>query len=159
VLVYLSLGSNVGDREQYIHAAIHGLSGRDVRIIRCAAIYLTEPREMLNQPQFLNTVLEGSTSLDPDQLLKVCLEVEEVNLRTRDISKGPRTLDIDIIFFGREIIRKHGLEIPHPRFSKRRFVLEPLAEIAPEFVDPVSGKTIRQLLQEVSDPARVERLR
>jgi len=159
VLVYLALGSNVGDREQYIHAAIQGLSDRDVQIIRCAAIYLTEPREILNQPRFLNTVLEGSTSLDPDQLLKVCLEVEEVNLRTRDISKGPRTLDIDIIFFGREIIRKHGLEIPHPRFSKRRFVLEPLAEIAPEFVDPVSGKTIRQLLQEVSDPARVERLR
>ena len=85
--------------------------------------------------------------------------VEEENLRKRDLSKGPRTLDIDIIFFGREIIRRNNLEIPHPRFSKRRFVLEPLAEIAPEFVDPVSGKTILQLLKEVSDSGQVQRLR
>jgi 2-amino-4-hydroxy-6-hydroxymethyldihydropteridine diphosphokinase len=159
MLVYLALGSNVGDRQQHIRAAIQGLSDRGIQIIRCASIYLTEPREFLNQPWFLNTVLEANTSLDPDKLLKVCLEVEEDNLRKRDISKGPRTLDIDIIFFGREVIRKPGLEIPHRRFSKRRFVLEPLAEIASEFVDPVSGRTIRQLLQEVSDPAQVERLR
>src|SRR5438093_2417711 len=159
MLVYLAVGSNIGDRQHYIRSAIQGLSARGVRTIRCASIYLTEPRDILDQPWFLNTVLEASTSLDPDQLLRACLEVEEENLRKRDRSKGPRTLDIDIIFFGREIIRMNNLEIPHPRFSKRRFVLEPLAEIAPEFVDPASGKTILQLLKEVSDPAQVERLR
>jgi len=159
MLVYLAVGSNIGDRQHYIRSAIQGLSARGVRTIRCASIYLTEPRDILDQPWFLNTVLEASTSLDPDQLLRACLEVEEENLRKRDRSKGPRTLDIDIIFFGREIIRMNNLEIPHPRFSKRRFVLEPLAEIAPEFLDPASGKTILQLLKEVSDPAQVERLR
>ena len=159
MLVYLALGSNTGDREFYIQSAIQGLSARGVPMLRCASIYLTEPRELLNQPWFLNTVLEASTSLDAEQLLQACLEVEAENSRTRDVSKGPRTLDIDIIFFGLEVIRKPNLEIPHPRFSKRRFVLEPLAEIAPEFIDPLSGKTVLQLLEEVSDPARVQRLR
>jgi len=159
MLVYLALGSNIGDREQYIRSAIQGLSARGVATLRCASIYLTEPRELPNQPWFLNTVLEASTSLDPEQLLHVCFEVEADHFRTRDVSKGPRTLDIDIIFFGREIVRSPELEIPHPRFSKRRFVLEPLAEIAPEFVDPLSGKTVFQLLKEVSDPAQVQRLR
>ena len=112
---------------------------------------------MLDQPWFLNTVVEAHTTLTPEALLQTCLEVEEENQRKRDISKGPRTLDIDIIFYGSEIIRKPGLSIPHPHFRERRFVLAPLAEIAPALIDPVSGKTAEQLLAETPDKAEIQR--
>ena len=112
----------------------------------------------MDQPWFFNTALEANTDLDPWELLRACLEVEKQNHRTRDITKGPRTLDIDIIFYGNAIVRKPGLTIPHPSFSARRFVLAPLAEIAPGFIDPVSGKTIRQLLETCNDSATVIRV-
>ena len=153
--VYLALGSNLGNREEYLWAGVRGLAARGVNIVRCASIYSTEPREVLHQPWFLNTVLEASIELDADQLLSVCLEVEKENHRIRDSVKGPRTLDVDIIFYGNRIIRKPDLEIPHPRFSSRRFVLFPMAEIGPEFTDPVSGKTVRQLLEECTDKSDV----
>jgi len=126
--------------------------------MRSASIYSTEPLEVRDQPWFLNTVVEASTPLGPEALLQTCLEVEQENRRKRDLSKGPRTLDIDIIFYGDEIIRLPDLSIPHPQFSHRRFVLEPLAEIASEFVDPMSGKTVRQLLAATSDSAEVRRV-
>ena len=153
--IYLALGSNLGDREEHLRSAIRGLQKRGIEIVRCGSIYSTEPREVLNQPWFLNTVLEASTHLAPDELLAACLDVETSNLRNRDTSKGPRTLDIDIIFYGNEIVRKQGLTIPHPSFSLRRFVLTPLAEVAAGFVDPGSGKTIRQLLEACTDSAIV----
>jgi 2-amino-4-hydroxy-6-hydroxymethyldihydropteridine diphosphokinase len=153
--LYLAVGSNLGDREAYLRAAVRGLAARSIEIVRSASVYSTEPREVLDQPWFLNSVLEASTGLDPDQVLQACLQVEKDNHRTREIGKGPRTLDIDIIFYGRDVIRKPGLTIPHPAFYGRRFVLAPLAEIAPEFVDPLSGKTIRQLLDECPDDATV----
>jgi 2-amino-4-hydroxy-6-hydroxymethyldihydropteridine diphosphokinase len=144
--VYLALGSNLGDREQYIRSGIRSLGTQGIDIVRCASVYSTEPREVLDQPWFLNTALEANTDLVPAELLRVCLDIEKQNHRRRDTIKGPRTLDIDIIFYGDLIIRQPGLTIPHPSFSSRRFVLAPLAEIAPDFVDPVSGKTIRDLL-------------
>src|SRR5438094_54666 len=149
--VYLALGSNLGDRQEHLGSAIRGLSKRGMDIIRCASVYSTEPREVLDQPWFLNTVLEVRTDLTPDELLRSCLEVEKENLRTRDTNKGPRTLDIDILFYGNEVIHKPGLSIPHPAFSGRRFVLVPLAEIAPDFVDPSSGRSVRQLLEACTD--------
>ena len=155
MLVYLALGSNIGDRESHLRSAIPGLSSHGVQILRCASIYSTEPKEVLDQPWFLNTVVEGNTSLNPAELLGSCLAVEEDNFRKRTISKGPRTLDIDIIFHGDEIVRKPGLAIPHPLFSSRRFVLEPLAEIAADFVDPISRKTVRQLLEDTTDNSEV----
>lgn len=157
MLVYLALGSNLGDRESHLKAALAGLSNRGIEITRCASVYSTEPRDIHDQPWFLNTVLEANTSLDPAELLGACLGVEEENLRLRDLNKGPRTLDVDIIFYGREMIRLPGLVVPHPRFAERRFVLEPLSEIAPEFIDPVSRKSIRELLQSTTDSAMVHR--
>src|SRR6267143_2801493 len=144
--IYLALGSNLGDRENYLLSGVRGLANRGIHIIRCASLYSTEPREILDQPWFLNTAIEGDTILAPGDLLERCLEIEKENHRSRDGTKGPRTLDIDIIFYGNEIIRRTGLTIPHPSFSARHFVLAPLAEITPDFVDPAGGKTVSQLL-------------
>ena len=110
----------------------------------------------MDQPWFLNTALEAYTDLAPAELLRVCLDIEKQNDRRRDTIKGPRTLDIDIIFYEDLIIRQPGLSIPHPSFSTRRFVLAPLAEIASDFVDPMSGKTIRDLLLLCTDQSVVD---
>jgi 2-amino-4-hydroxy-6-hydroxymethyldihydropteridine diphosphokinase len=109
------------------------------------------------EPWFLNTVVEADTSLRPEKLLETCLAVEEENFRKRGGGKESRTLDIDIIFFGDQIVNQSGLTIPHPEFRNRRFVLEPLVEIAPSFVDPVTGKTVRELFEHVTDPGAVQR--
>ena len=155
--VYLALGSNLGNREEYLRAGIRALATRGVEIVRCASVYSTEPREVLDQPWFLNTAIEATTQLLAHELLRACLEVEEENHRVRNVAKGPRTLDVDIIFYGDKIIRKPGLTIPHPSFFLRRFVLAPLAEIAPDFIDPLSRKSIRQLLDECEDQASIQR--
>jgi 2-amino-4-hydroxy-6-hydroxymethyldihydropteridine diphosphokinase len=157
--VYIALGSNLGNREEYLRAAVRGLSERQVDITVTASVYSTAPRDVLDQPRFLNTAIEADTTLSPQELLAACLDIEKNNNRIRDaaIMKGPRTLDIDIIFYGTEIIRTPDLTIPHPRFALRRFVLAPLAEIAPNFVDPVSGKTIAELLAHCPDEGDVLR--
>ena len=158
MIVYLGLGSNIGDREQHLRSGIRGLFEHGVDIIQSASLYSTEPLEVLDQPWFLNTVLEASTNLSPDELLAACLAVERANHRTRDQHKGPRTLDIDILFCGDTIINKPDLTVPHPSLSSRRFVLVPLVEIAPDFVDPFSRRTLRQLLAECPDTATVTRV-
>src|SRR5438552_16366595 len=155
--VYIALGSNLGNREEYLRAAVRGLSERQVDITGTASVYSTAPRDVLDQPRFLNTAIEADTTLSPQELLAACLDIEKKNNRLRDAAtdKGPRTLDIDIIFYGTEIVRTPDLTIPHPRFALRRFVLVPLAEIAPNFVDPVSGKTIAELLAHCPDEGEV----
>jgi 2-amino-4-hydroxy-6-hydroxymethyldihydropteridine diphosphokinase len=156
MVVYLALGSNLGDRHAYLQAGVVGLSRRGVRIIRSASLYSTEPHNMPSQPWFLNTVIQANTILSPEQLLGNCLAVEEENFRKRTGKPESRTLDIDIIFYGDQILKTSDLTIPHPEFRNRRFVLEPLAEIAPDFVDPVSGKSIRHLLENVNDPGGIQ---
>ena len=155
MIAYLALGSNLGDRRSWLASAVDSLSRRGIQIVRSASIYLTEPQEVVDQPWFLNTVVEANTLLSPEQLLETCLDVEEENSRTRTEVKESRTLDIDIIFYGDRIVRKPGLSIPHPAFRQRRFVLEPLAEIAPDFVDPITGYTVRQLLKDVYDSGEI----
>jgi 2-amino-4-hydroxy-6-hydroxymethyldihydropteridine diphosphokinase len=156
MVVYLALGSNLGNRQAYLQAALDGLARRGVQVIRSASVYSTEPHNMPAAPCFLNTVLEANTLFSPGQLLDICLAVEQENFRKRTGKTDSRTLDIDIIFYGHRILKKAGLAIPHPEFRNRRFVLEPLAEIAPDLVDPVTGKSIRQLLQDVNDPGAVQ---
>jgi len=156
--VFLALGSNIGAREEYLRAAIRDLSTRGIDLVRAAPVYSTQPLEVFDQPWFLNTVLEVRTDLNPDELLRMCLDVEKQNHRVREALKGPRTLDIDIIFYGNEIVRVPGLTIPHPNFSFRRFVLAPLAELAPDFVDPISGKTLQDLLEACADRSDVRRI-
>lgn len=153
--VYLSLGSNIGDRARNLHVALEQLAAPDLRVIRTSPAYETEPVEYTAQRWFLNQVVEAGTELLPMQLLLRIGRVERALGRVRTIPKGPRTIDIDILFYGRSIVRSARLEIPHPRMAERRFVLSPLADLAPDLRHPVTGKTIREMLD--AAPAQVVR--
>jgi 2-amino-4-hydroxy-6-hydroxymethyldihydropteridine diphosphokinase len=158
VSTFLALGSNLGAREHYLKKGIESLGMYGVEVVKTAGIYETEPREVADQPWFLNTVVQANTNLAPAQLLTVCLSIENENQRVRLRPKTARTLDIDIIFYGEQTYVGPELTIPHPRFSHRRFVLTPLVEIAPNHVDPVTGKTVGELLRQCSDESEVRRL-
>ena len=153
--IYIGLGSNVGDREERIRTGMKSLQERDITVRRSAALYWTEPRDLEDQPWFLNTVLEVRTLLEPEALLRQCLEIERALGRVRDVSRGPRPLDIDILLYKERILDLPGLTVPHPRYRERRFVLVPLVELAPDLGDPVSGLTMRQLLDLCQDTGEV----
>ncbi len=144
--VYLSLGSNIGDRARNLQAALEQLAAPDLRVVRASPTYETEPLEYAAQRWFLNLVAEAATELLPMQLLMRIGRVERALGRVRTVPKGPRIIDIDILFYGRTIVRAAKLEIPHPRMAERRFVLAPLADLAPDLRHPVTGKTIREML-------------
>jgi 2-amino-4-hydroxy-6-hydroxymethyldihydropteridine diphosphokinase len=148
--VYLSLGSNVGDRDSHLARTLERLASSDIRVLRVSSVYETEPREVPDQPWFLNQVVEIETSLFPKQLLSRLQKIEIGMGRIRMLAKGPRTVDIDILFYGHAIVSTPGLEIPHPRLADRRFVLEPLAELAPELRHPRTRQTVREMLAAVS---------
>jgi 2-amino-4-hydroxy-6-hydroxymethyldihydropteridine diphosphokinase len=155
--IYLGLGSNIGDREAQMRAAVVALGARDIAVHRTASLYATEPRDFEDQPWFLNTVLEVRTLLEPEALLERCLEVERVAGRMRDQSKGPRPIDIDVLIYRDRILDLPNLIVPHPRFRDRRFVLIPLVELAPALADPASGLTMQQLLDLCGDTGEVRR--
>jgi 2-amino-4-hydroxy-6-hydroxymethyldihydropteridine diphosphokinase len=148
-LVAISLGSNLGDREANLE-----LARKRLRTLltgyRASSAYETEPVGVPGpQPFFLNAAVVGNTELAPRALLHTLLDIERELGRSRPFPGAARTLDLDLILFGGEIVNEADLVIPHPRFRERRFVLEPLAEIAPDLRDPVTEKTVRQLLQKV----------
>jgi 2-amino-4-hydroxy-6-hydroxymethyldihydropteridine diphosphokinase len=153
--VILGLGSNMGDREGHLRETFTSLQRRRIIVLRSASLYLTEPRDYTDQPWFINTVAEVETHFDPLELLECCLLIEREAGRIRDQSRGPRPIDLDILFFGDQRIQTTDLIVPHPRYAERRFVLAPLAEIAPNFRDPISKVTIQQLLAQCPDAGEV----
>jgi 2-amino-4-hydroxy-6-hydroxymethyldihydropteridine diphosphokinase len=142
--VYISLGSNLGDREQNLHAAIDHLRKLgEVKAV--SSFYETEPVEYTSQPWFLNAAVALETELMPRQLMSRLLAIEQEMGRRRTVAKGPRVIDLDILLFGRSIVETLQLTVPHPAMHERRFVLEPLAEIAPEVRHPVFKRTVREM--------------
>jgi 2-amino-4-hydroxy-6-hydroxymethyldihydropteridine diphosphokinase len=156
-IIYLSLGSNVGDREANLRAAIGALEGAGVRVRQVSSLYETEPVDFLEQPWFLNCVVEGETRLKALELLRALREIEARMGSNKLIAKGPRLIDMDILLYGEETIDTPELQVPHPRMTKRRFVLAPLAEIAPELQHPSWSKTARDLLALTQDRSAVRR--
>ncbi len=142
--VYLSLGSNLGDRAAHLKTALDRL-GTLGKVMAVSSFYETEPVEFAAQPWFLNCAVELDTEKMPKQLLAAILDIEKEMGRRRVQKKGPRTLDIDILLFGNSVIKTQGLTIPHPAMHERRFALEPLAEIAPEARHPIFKRTVREL--------------
>jgi len=149
--VYLALGANIGERARNLERALDALEAEGVHIVRRSSLYETEPRDVRDQPWFLNLVVEAETILLPRQLLSTIRRIEKNLGRKRVIAKGPRTIDIDILLFGRFVVDTPELQIPHPRLHERRFVLEPLAELAPELRHPVTRRTAREMLGDVMD--------
>ncbi len=156
--VYLSLGSNVGDRLANLHAAIDALPPAGVRVEKVSSIYETEPVDFLDQPWFLNCVVEAETEMEPHALLQSLRTIESQLGSQKEFAKGPRKLDLDILLYGGETIATPDLQIPHPRMLQRRFVLAPLAEIAPDLRHPSWPTTPSTLLAHLTDPSQVRRL-
>jgi 2-amino-4-hydroxy-6-hydroxymethyldihydropteridine diphosphokinase len=150
MLAYLSLGSNLGNREAQLREAEQRLSTLG-SAISVSSYYETEPVEFTNQPWFLNAALALETNLTPQDLMHSILQIERKMGRKRRQEKGPRTIDIDILLFGNQILNSSDVTIPHPAMHQRRFVLEPLAEIAPEARNPLLNKTVRELLAELPE--------
>lgn len=148
---FLGLGSNLGDRAAYLERALSALKAPDLRITRVSPVYETAPVGLTDQPAFLNAVAEGLTSISAERLLHRCGYIEEALKRRRDIPNGPRTIDIDILLYGDERIHSGELEVPHPRYRERRFVLQPLADLEPGLRDPETHRTVEEMLAETTD--------
>ena len=155
-LVVLGLGSNLGDRQAALEEALRLLGERGFRVTRRSSLWQTEPVGGPPQGWFLNAVVAGETTLGPEELLAACLDVEQEMGRVRIEKNGPRSIDVDILFFGEETREGPGLAIPHPRLHERRFVLEPLNEVAPDLPHPVLGKTVAELLLACPDTSAVK---
>lgn len=142
----IALGSNLGDREAHLAFAVERLH-RVLHDLRISTWHTTAPVGVGPQPDFLNGAAVGQTALSPRALLGALLEIEHERGRTRPAAGAARTLDLDLILYGEEVIDEPGLRVPHPRFRARAFVLAPLAEVAGEWRDPESGRTVRDLLR------------
>jgi len=156
--VFLSLGSNRGDRRSQLAGGIAELERCGVRADAWSSVYETEPVGMEDQPWFLNQVIRARTCLGPMELLACCKRIERLFGREPTAVRfGPRTLDIDILLYGDRVLADDGLEIPHPRMRERRFVLVPLVEIAPELVDPRDGQRYAGILERLDEGKRVSK--
>jgi 2-amino-4-hydroxy-6-hydroxymethyldihydropteridine diphosphokinase len=148
--VFLGLGSNLGDREAYLENAIARLdTEQEINVLARSVMIETTPVGDLSQPMFLNMAVEIETSLKPRALLALCLAIELANGRKRTEKWASRTLDMDILFFGDSVIDEEGLKIPHPEVAVRRFALEPLAEIAPNYCHPLNKESVWAMLQRI----------
>ena len=154
IKAYISAGSNIGDKEKNLRGALENLESA-VLIVQVSPFFETEPVGYADQPWFLNMAVEIETRLAPHGLLQHCMKIEEAFGRTRIFPNAPRTLDLDILFYGDTIIEDTDLVIPHPRLADRKFVLEPLSRIAPDFIHPLLKKSIRILLKECCDTSWV----
>ncbi len=147
--VYLGIGSNLGDRETQCAAAIENLERRGVTVIKVSSHFETDPWGVPDQPKFINMAVEAETALPPDDLLAVLKEIEHEMGRQETSRYGPRIIDIDILFYGDQVIESGRLRVPHPLLHVRDFVLLPLSEIAPEMVHPLLHKTVKCLYEEL----------
>ena len=153
--IYLSLGSNLGDRYEHIQDAKQGLKASKIEIIKESQIYETEPWGEKDQPQFLNQCIEVETKLEPELIMAI-IDLIELTLNKEKTTKyGPRTIDIDILYYQNQRLESDNLMIPHPEIKNRKFVLTPLAEIAPDFIDPLDKVTIKQLESDTTDNCKV----
>jgi 2-amino-4-hydroxy-6-hydroxymethyldihydropteridine diphosphokinase len=154
---YISLGSNLGDRVLHLREAIRRL-GAVGEVTRVSSFYETEPVEVAEQPWFVNAVVELRTEIAPAALLRALLELERAMGRERKIPKGPRTIDLDLLLYDNDSVNTPELTLPHPALHERRFVLEPLVEIAPGALHPTLQKTAWQLLETLPSGAEVRRM-
>lgn len=154
-LIYLSLGSNLGNRDQYLDQARRAIE-KSFSMVRFSKVYETEPVDIADQPWFLNQVAELRTDLAPETLLEWIRVLETQAGRQRDKPKGPRTLDVDILLYDDWVLDVEELILPHPRLENRRHVLVPLMELAPDTILPNTRKTVREALETVKDSAQVK---
>ncbi len=155
-LAYIGLGSNLGDREANLNRALNMLS-LSARIVDISPIFLTEPEIYKDQPDFLNSVACVDTNCTAVELLKILNGIEARMGRERTYAGAPRVIDLDLLFFGKDIISRPGLDVPHPRLHLRAFVLAPMAEIAPDFMHPALHKSVRELLIDLKPGYRIEK--
>jgi 2-amino-4-hydroxy-6-hydroxymethyldihydropteridine diphosphokinase len=155
---YLLIGGNEGDRFLHMQQARTNIEHICGQLLQVSSLYETAPWGKTDQADFLNQVMLIGTKFSPEELLLSILTIEEKGGRKRTVKNAPRIIDIDILFYNRLILEKPGLSIPHPRIADRRFVLEPLNEISPDFIHPVIGKTIHQLLLECKDELGVKKI-
>jgi 2-amino-4-hydroxy-6-hydroxymethyldihydropteridine diphosphokinase len=156
-IAYLALGSNIGNREKNLRQATRLLEGAGVRIIKHSSLYETEPVDYLDQPWFLNAVLETETALPATQLLSTLRSIEFQMGSKKAFLKGPRLIDLDILLYDDATIETADLQVPHPRMLQRNFVLVPLAEIAPALRHPNWPATASELLGQSLDPSQVRK--
>ena len=148
-IVFIALGTNLGDREENIRKAIQKIGKLPkTAIIKSSSIINTKPVGITNQPDFLNCVVQIKTILDPEKLLLELLKIEREMGRIRKQKWGPRIIDMDILFFNNEIINTQDLTVPHPEILKRKFILNSMNEIAPQFLHPIEKKIIKELYAE-----------
>lgn len=146
-IAYIAFGSNMGDKRDNIKKALDKIRKRKINIIKVSSIYETEPYGVLDQDSFLNGVLKIETTLDPNELLQELLDIEKELKRVRKRKWGPRTIDLDIIFYDDLIINEENLKVPHPDMQNRKFVLKPLCDIEPDLCHPVLKKSMKELYE------------
>ena len=157
--VFLSLGSNLGERVAHLQSAIDGLNAGGLTVQRVSPLYRTEPVDFQPQSWFVNCVIEVSTDLMPMQLLKTLKSLERALGRRPGVSKGPRAIDIDILLYENVVVRSAALTIPHARLSERRFVLAPLRDLEPHLRHPLTQRSVSELLAETTDKSQVLRMK